>query len=163
MYRTMIISLIASMSENRVIGRDNAIPWDIPADRRRFREITMGHPLIMGRRTFESIGRPLPGRTTIVLTRRSDYHPSGCLVAPGLTDALALCAGADEIFVCGGEELYREALPLAQRLYLTIVNGDWQGDTYFPEFGREFKETCREDVTYPVPLIFLVLERRDFR
>jgi len=159
----MIVSLIASMSENRVIGRDNAIPWDIPVDRRRFREITTGHPLIMGRRTFESIGRPLPGRTTIVLTRRSDYRPSGCLVAPCLTDALALCAGADEVFVCGGGKVYREALPLAQRLYLTIVSGDWQGDTYFPEFDCEFKEICREDVEYPAPLIFLVLERRGFR
>lgn len=156
----MIVYLIAAMAENRVIGRAGAIPWDIPADRRRFREITMGHPVIMGRRTCESIGRPLAGRTTIVLTRRLGYRPDGCLVAASLTEALALCAGADEVFVCGGGEVYREALPLAERLYLTIVAGNWPGDILFPEFGPEFAEVRREEMAGPIAWTYMVLERR---
>src|SRR5512141_435338 len=103
----MIVSIIVAMAENRVIGRGGGIPWNIPDDRRRFRELTMGHPVIMGRKTFESIGRPLSGRRNIILSRQPDYRGEGCCVVHSLEDALSVSAGADEVFICGGEELYR--------------------------------------------------------
>jgi len=140
----MIISLVVAMARNRVIGRAGTIPWDLPADRRRFRELTMGHSLIMGRKTFESIGRPLPGRETIVVTRQAGYRAAGCLVAHSLAEALAQARGSDEVFVCGGGELYREALPLAGRLYLTLLAAEVEGDTFFPELPAEqFREVAR--------------------
>ena len=113
----MKIVLLAAMSENRVIGRENRIPWHLPADLKRFKATTTGHHLIMGRRTFESIpGKPLPGRTSIVLTRRPEYRPQGVLVAHTLDEALGLCAGDEEVFVIGGEEIYRLALPRADEI-----------------------------------------------
>jgi len=129
---TMIISLIAAISGNRVIGREGRIPWDLPADLQRFKALTMGHPLIMGRKTFESIGRPLPGRQTIILTRERDYRVAGCKVAHDLPAALAACGDALEAFVCGGEEVYRQALAVADRIYLTVIQGEVAGDAYFP-------------------------------
>ncbi len=132
----MKIVLLAAMSENRVIGRENRIPWHLPADLRRFKARTTGHHLIMGRRTFESIpGAPgLPGRTSIVLTRRQEYRPQGVLVAHTLDEALGLCAGDDEVFVIGGEEIYRLALPRADEIHLTVVHATIEGDARFPEF-----------------------------
>ena len=157
----MIISLIAAMAENRVIGRDGVIPWDLPEDRRRFRELTMGHPVIMGRTTFESIGRPLPGRQNIVLTRHTGFRADGCLVVTDLRSALEACVGSTEVFICGGGELYREALPLADKLYLTIIEGEVDGDIFFPELpAGEFEETERRSGKGPPPCTFLVLVRR---
>ncbi len=157
----MIISLIAAMAENRVIGRGNTIPWDLPEDRKRFREITMGHPVIMGRKTFESIGRPLPGRKTVVLTRSRDYRTEGCAVAHSLQQALAECAGADEVFVCGGGEVYREAMPLASRIYLTIVHRVVEGDAHFPYIPGDFIETAREEMAETtIPCTFALYERK---
>jgi len=141
----MKISIIAAMAENRVIGRKGTIPWNIPADRRRFRELTMGHPLIMGRKTFESIGRPLPGRANIVLSRQRDFRAKGCIVAASLDDALLACADAEQIFICGGVELYREALPLADYIYLTVVHMECEGDAFFPPIPGEFVEVERVD------------------
>jgi dihydrofolate reductase len=157
----MIISIIAAMAENRVIGRDGAIPWDIPEDRRRFRELTMGRPVIMGRKTYESIGHPLPGRSTIVVTRKAGFRADGCLVVHDLQAALAACAGSDEVFVCGGEVIYREALPLAKRLYLTLVPGMVAGDTRFPEIpGGQFEETERQSGREAPYCTFVLLVRR---
>jgi dihydrofolate reductase len=157
----MVISIIAALAENRVIGRNGAIPWDIPEDRRRFRELTMGHPVIMGRKTFEAIGQPLPGRKNIVLTRQAGYRPDGCLVAHDLAAALAACAGSDEVFICGGGEIYREALPLAERLYLTRIPRKVEGDTFFPEFAfREFEVTERRPGQDVPSCDFIVLTRR---
>lgn len=156
----MALSLIAAVARNRIIGGEGGIPWDIPADRRRFRELTMGHPVIMGRKTYESIGHPLEGRRTIVVTSRPDYRAEGCDVSRGLADALALCCEADEIFVAGGGELYREALPLADGIYLTLVDIDVPGDTTFPELAAgEFVEARREIVSADPPAI-LILYRR---
>jgi dihydrofolate reductase len=155
----MIVAIIAAMAENRVIGRDGTIPWDIPADRSRFRELTLGHPVIMGRRTFETIGRPLPGRTNIILTRQPGYRPAGCLVAPTLQEALAACAGADEVFVCGGEEVYRLALPLADRIYLTIVHREYAGDTFFPPIPSDFVLTERQETGGDPPCTFVLYQR----
>jgi dihydrofolate reductase len=156
----MIISIIAAMAENRVIGRDGELPWDIPADRQRFRELTMGHPVIMGRRTFESIGRPLPGRPTIVLTRRPDYRVAGCQVAHSLDEALAACGDAAEAFICGGEGLYRQTLPLAERIYLTTVHTRCAGDTFFPPIPAEFLETERLAAGEGAPCTFVLYRRR---
>jgi len=130
----MKIVLLAAMSENRVIGRENRIPWHLPADLKRFKATTTGHHLIMGRRTFESIpGKPLPGRTSIVLTRRPEYRPQGVLVAHTLDEALGLCAGDEEVFVIGGEEIYRLALPRADEIQLTVVHATIEGDARFPK------------------------------
>lgn len=132
----MRVSLIAAMAKNRAIGINNGLPWRLPADQRYFKAKTMGHTLIMGRRTFESIGqRPLPGRKTIVVSRRQDYAPPGVEVAPSLDGALARAEG-DEVFVAGGEEIFREALARAHRLYLTRIERDFPGDTFFPELDE---------------------------
>lgn len=155
----MIVAIIAAMAENRVIGRAGAIPWDIPADRRRFRELTLGHPVIMGRRTFESIGRPLPGRTNIILARQPEYQAAGCLVTPSLAEALAACAGAEEVFVCGGEKVYQEALPLASRIYLTIVHRNYAGDTFFPPIPSDFMVVEERDASREIPCTFVLYQR----
>lgn len=156
----MVVSLIAAIASNRVIGNRGGIPWDIPADRRRFRELTTGHPLIMGRKTFESIGRPLPGRRTIVVTRQPDYRADGCEVTHALEDAIALCAGAAELFVAGGGELYSQALHLADRLYLTLVDLEAEGDTTFPDLPEgTFEEEGREQLSSDPPATLVVYRR----
>ena len=133
----MKISVIAAMSENRVIGRDGALPWHLPADLARFKSITTGHTVIMGRKTFESVGQPLPNRRTIVITRNNDYQCAGVFIANSLDEALDHSAHEDEIFILGGEAVYRIALPRADRLYLTIVHATIQGDTHFPPFDPD--------------------------
>lgn len=157
---SMRITLIAAMAENRVIGNRGAIPWHLPDDLARFRAITLGHPVLMGRRTFESIGRPLPGRLNIVLSHREGYAPPGCLVARDLAAALELARDAAELFVCGGGELYREALPLADRILLTLVRGEFPGDVTFPEVPADFVETAREEGAGEPAHLFLTYERR---
>jgi dihydrofolate reductase len=136
----MVVSIIAAMSSNRVIGRTGTIPWHIPQDMRNFRELTTGHALIMGRKTFESIGRPLPGRINIIVTRQTDYAVTGALTAPSLGEALRLAEPAAEVFICGGGEIYRQALPVADRIYLTEINEAVSGDATFPEIpAAEFE------------------------
>jgi len=120
------------MAENGVIGRENALPWHLPNDLKRFKALTSGHSIVMGRRTFDSIGRVLPGRRTIVITRNVDFQAPGADVALTLDRALELTAGEDEVFVVGGAELYRAALPRAARLYLTMVHAAVEGDVRFP-------------------------------
>ncbi len=159
----MIISLIVAMAENRVIGRGPAIPWDLPDDRRRFREATWGRPVIMGRKTFETLERPLAGRLNIVLTRSSDCKPAGCLVARDPEEALRLAQGADEVFVCGGGEVYREFMPRADRIRLTLVHRDFDGDVLFPEIPPEFTVVEKEFVPDTIPHTFLVYERTSGR
>ena len=156
----MIITLIAAMAENRVIGRNGAIPWHLADDLARFRAITMGHPLIMGRKTFDAIGRPLPGRLNIVLTRNVQFAPEGVIVARSLTEALELAGAAGEVFVCGGGEVYREALPLADRIHLTLVRGPYEGDTTFPKIPDEFVEMAREEGEGEPLHSFLTFERQ---
>ncbi len=155
----MIISLIAAMSENRVIGRHNTIPWRLPDDLKRFREITLGHPVIMGRKTFESIGRPLPGRKNIIVTRNTDYHPEDCIVAHNLREALEECADSEEVFICGGGEIFREMLPMAERIYLTVIHEEIEGDTFFPTIPEDFCEVFREKAEAPVPHSFVMYEK----
>lgn len=126
------------MAANRVIGRDGALPWRLPADLKRFKQLTMGHALIVGRKTWESIGRPLPGRTMIVVTRQPGYQAEGTRVVHSVDEALRLAreVSPGEAFVAGGAELYRETLPLADRLHLTRIERDFPGDTRFPEFDE---------------------------
>jgi dihydrofolate reductase len=130
----MRLALIAAMGRNHVIGTDTGLPWHLPRDLKHFRALTLGKPIILGRTTFDQIGRPLPDRPNIVLTRRPDYAPAGVIVVRSPAEALGVAArfGADETVVIGGGEVYREFLPLADRLYLTIVDGEFAGTTVFP-------------------------------
>jgi len=131
--RRPVVSLIVAMDRNRVIGARGRLPWHISEDLKRFRRLTLGHHVVMGRKTWESIGHALPGRTNIVVTRDRSFAAEGVLVAHSLGAALALAAGDEQVFVIGGGELYVQALPLADRLYVTEVHGDFAGDTRFPE------------------------------
>ena len=133
------------MAQNGVIGIDNRLPWRLPEDLQHFRALTTGHTIIMGRKTWESIGKPLPGRQNIVVSRQRDFHAPGALVAASLAAALALVTLPDPVFVIGGAALYREALPAAMRLYFTEIERDFDGDARFPEFSRRsWRETARE-------------------
>jgi dihydrofolate reductase len=152
----MIVSIIAAMAENRVIGRGNEMPWEIPSELKRFKETTMGHPVIMGRKTFESIGHPLAGRKNIIITRQQDYSAAGSIIVPDLQAALAACDGADEVFICGGDTVYREAMSLADRIYLTIIEEEFDGDSFFPEISDDFAEVRRtrvEDEVLPYDMV----------
>jgi len=159
-----MVSVISAIGANRAIGRANRLPWRLPDDLKRFKRITTGHPLVMGRKTFESIGRPLPQRTNIVLTRRNGYAAQGCTVCHSLEDALRRARrapGGEEIFVIGGGEVYAAALPFADRLYLTIVNAaPADADTFFPEF-KAFDRLVSEETgaTGEPAHRFVVLER----
>jgi len=155
-------SIIAAVASNGVIGRDNRLPWHLSDDLKRFRALTMGHHVIMGRRTWESIGRLLPGRTMVIVTRNPGYAVPGCLVAHSLQEAVALAGDDHEVFVIGGAELYREALKSAARVYLTEVHAEFEGDARFPEFDRSaWREVSRESGSDPaLPHDFVVYERR---
>jgi dihydrofolate reductase len=129
----MRLSLIVAVSENNVIGRDGDLPWHLSADLKRFKRLTRGHHIVMGRKTFESIGRMLPGRITVVVTRNAEYQAPGAIVAGSLDDALRRISGDSDVFIVGGAELYRNTLDQAARIYLTAVHADVDGDTCFPE------------------------------
>ena len=152
------------MAQNRVIGVNNTLPWRLPADLGHFRRITTGHHVIMGRRNHESIGKPLPGRNNIVVTRNPDYHAPGCVVTHSLDEALAAAQKDAEVFIIGGAEIYRQAFGRADRIYLTLVHADVHGDTYFPEFDpAQWRETSRErhaaDEKNPYAYSFLTYDR----
>lgn len=139
------LSLIVAMAKNRVIGADGKIPWHLPGELQLFKSVTMGHHIIMGRRTWESINRLLPGRTTVIVTRRQDFAVPGALIAHSLDEAIRYCAGDSETFVIGGGELYRAALPRADRIYLTVVDAEPEGDTRMPEFDtRDWRLTSTQ-------------------
>lgn len=158
------VTLIAARARNGVIGRNNQMPWKIAGEQAYFKRMTMGHPIVMGRKTWESIGRALPGRRNIVVTRDRGYSAMGADVAASLDDALSLAAGADEVFVIGGGQLYAEAMPRASRLMLTEIDADFDGDTFMPAPDRvQWRETSREhhppDVDRPFGYSFVVYER----
>ncbi len=156
----MIISLIAAMAKNRVIGRENSMPWNIPSDRRRFRTITWGHPVLFGRKTFAGLARPLPGRRNIVLTRNPAYRAPGAVVAHDLASAFAACEDADEVFICGGGMVFGEAIALADRIYVAVIHREYDGDTYFPEIPGDFVEISREELDEAIPYGFYRYERK---
>lgn len=153
-------AIIAAMARNRVIGRAGGLPWHLPADLRRFKAITMGHTLVMGRTTYESIGRPLPGRRTIVVTRQPGWMMPGVDVARSVDEALEM-QGASDMFIAGGGDVYRQTLDRVDRLYLTCLGRDVEGDTYFPPFDRAAFTVVAEEAhaDEPLPFTFLTLER----
>jgi dihydrofolate reductase len=161
-----LISLIVAMAQNGVIGRGNALPWRLPEDLRRFREFTLGKPVLMGRKTFESIGRPLPGRANLVLTRDPHWHANGVIAVHSVEEALLQTRTCEELVAIGGAEIYRLLLPLARRIYLTHVHADVPGDTYFPAFDPaqwddlEYR-THPADERHAYPVTFVTLERRN--
>ena len=162
----LIISAVVAMAENRVIGKNNQLPWHLPADLKHFKNITTGHPILMGRKTYESIGKPLPNRTNIVITRDQSYKAPGCEVVSSLEEAIALAAThqSQEIFIIGGAEVYRQLLPRIQRIYLTVVHHTFEGDVYFPELKmNEWHEVEHEshqpDEKNAYTYSFLKLER----
>lgn len=155
------IALIVARARNGVIGRDGRLPWRIAGELAHFKRTTIGHPILMGRKTWESIGRPLPGRRNIVVTRNAGYVAQGAEVATSLAQALALCAEADQVFVIGGAELYAQALPLAARAIVTEIDADFDGDTRFPALDpAQWQEVAREPGAGTPPHAFVTYERR---
>jgi dihydrofolate reductase len=141
----MSISIIVAMAANRTIGINNTLPWRCPEDLKHFKSLTMGHHMIMGRKTYDSIGKPLPGRTTVVVSRNPSLEIEGCIVTHSLKEAIAACPGNTEIFVVGGAELYAQALPLASTLYITEIRQEVQGDAHFPAIDKTvWHEIARE-------------------
>jgi dihydrofolate reductase len=139
------ITLIVARARNGVIGRDGALPWRLPEDLAFFKRTTMGHPIVMGRRTWQSIGRPLPGRRSIVVSRQAGFVATGAEVVPSLDEALRLCEGSAELFVIGGAQLYADALPRAERLIVTEIDADFDGDTHWPAPDpARWREAARE-------------------
>lgn len=158
------ISLIAAMAENRVIGINNTLPWHLPADFKHFKSVTMGKPILMGRKTYESIGRPLPGRTNVIITNNSDYCAEGCEVVNSIDEALSLTSDQPEVMVIGGASFYQQTLPIAHKIYLTIIHHNFEGDAHFVEFDqsqwREVERVDHEaDEKNGYPYSFVTLER----
>ncbi|KOY83522.1 dihydrofolate reductase [Lysinibacillus macroides] len=139
-----MISLIVAHDDHYVIGYNNGMPWHLPGDLQYFKHKTMGKPMIMGRKTFESIGRPLPGRRNIVITRDPNYSAEGIETVTGLEDALALAGDVPEIMIIGGEQIFRLSMAMADRLYITKINHSFQGDTYFPKYEQDFVQVSSE-------------------
>ena len=161
----MIRSLVVAVAENGVIGRNNQLPWRLPEDLAYFKRVTMGHPIIMGRRTYESIGRPLPGRTNIVVTNNRDFEAAGCIVVHSLEEAWKAAGNAGEVSIIGGTALFQATLPVADRIHLTEVHANVEGDTFFPHFDRhDWRETevmrHAADARHTYPFRIVVLDRR---
>jgi dihydrofolate reductase len=161
----MIVSIIAALSDNNVIGRGNRIPWRQSSDLKRLKALTMGHHLLMGRKTFQSLDRPLPGRTIIVITRDRSFHADGVLTAHSLERAIDMARLDDEVFIGGGSQIYEQALRLSDRMYLTRVHAEIVGDAFFPEFDDVTEwnlidvEHCEADEKNEYPYSFLTYER----
>jgi dihydrofolate reductase len=162
-YESGRISLIAAIGKERELGLNGKLLWHLPDDMQRFKTLTTGHPVIMGRKTWESLPerfRPLPGRVNIVVTRQTHYEATGAIIVDSLEAARAAATGANEIFVIGGGELYAAALPLANRLYLTLVGATVEADTFFPQYEQDFELISDEAGTGEPPHQFLILERK---
>lgn len=157
----MEIIIIAAMAQNRVIGNKGAIPWQVPGELQRFKAITMGHVVVMGRKTYESIGKPLPGRTNIVISRQENYAVPDCRVAGSLGEALSMCGKDAKVFICGGGEIYRQAMTLADAIYLTVLDRDVGGDTLFPEINDSLYALIEDErISGPESYSFRVYEKR---
>ena len=159
-----MVSIIVAIAENGVIGDKNALLWNIKEDMRRFRSTTTGHPVIMGRKTFESIGRPLPKRTNVVITRDTELQIEGCTMAHSLTEAVEMFDSSEEVFIIGGAQIYSQAMPIADRLYLTIIDKEYEGDSSFPEIDynswRQIScEKFERGEEFEYPFSFITLER----
>lgn len=157
------ISIISALAKNRVIGINNTLPWRLPEDLKYFKSLTLGHHILMGRKTYESIGKPLPSRTTVIITRGSFLAPEGVKIAHSLQEAIEDCGDDHEIFFVGGAELYAQALPLADRLYLTEIQAEVEGDAWFPAFDknrwREISRDRRHEEKIGMEYHFVVYDR----
>ena len=163
----MLVSLVAAVAENNVLGRDNQLPWHLPADLKYFKQLTTGHHVLMGRKTWESIGKPLPNRISLVVSRSDDFRPEGAAVVRTVEEGIeaARNAGETELFIIGGGEIFRLAMPLADRIYLTRINHNFEGDVFFPEIDTNlWKETKSErftaDEKNPYGYCFVMLMRK---
>ncbi|MBS3902798.1 MAG: type 3 dihydrofolate reductase [Anaplasmataceae bacterium] len=159
------ISIIAAIGKNRELGLKNSLLWHLPDDLKRFKQLTLGHPVLMGRKTYESIGKPLPQRTNIIISRSLDYSAPGCTVAKSIAEALEKTGKDEEVFVIGGEEIYKQVIPNANRMYLTCVDIETEADAFFPEFQEEEWDRALEehhpaDEKHPHAFTFKILERR---
>jgi dihydrofolate reductase len=162
-----MIALVVAIAENRVIGKDNQLIWHLPKDLQHFKKLTLGHPMVMGRKTFEAIGKPLPGRTSIIVTHQPNYAaPEGCIVAPSLEKALEHGLALDEqVMVVGGGEIYKQALPLAEIVYLTLVHESFEGDVVFPDLEADVWEVTDQEEHLPdekhaYPFTFFTFRRK---
>ncbi|MFV8408937.1 type 3 dihydrofolate reductase [Vibrio owensii] len=159
----MIISMIAAMADNRIIGKDNQMPWHLPADFAWFKRCTMGKPVVMGRKTYESIGRPLPGRLNIAISRDASLSIEGVTTVTSIEQALEVAGEVEEVMIIGGGAIYAACLPMANKLYVTHIEAEIDGDTQFPDWGTEFKETYSEayqaDEKNAYNMRFTVLEK----
>ena len=160
----MTISIIVAIAQNNAIGKNNQLLWHMPNDLKHFKEITSGRTIIMGRKTFDSVGKPLPRRRNIVVTRQ-DIQIPGCEVVKSVEEGLALCTGEDEVFIGGGAEIYKQAMDITNRIYLTIIHQEFEADTFFPEIDySQWAEISREDYQpddkNPLPYSFITLARR---
>jgi dihydrofolate reductase len=161
-----MISLIWAMDENRVIGKNNQLPWHLPADLKFFKKSTMGHPIVMGRKTYQSIGRPLPGRENIIITRNQEFSCEGCTVLHSVNELIQYAQQLEqEIFIIGGAEIFKEVFPVADRLYITKIYAEFEGDTYFPKIDMEqwkpvFREPGVTDEKNPYRYEFFIYERK---
>ena len=163
------LSILVAMARNRVIGQNNTLPWHLPADLRHFKSLTMGKTIVMGRKTYQSIGRPLPGRANIIITRQTSYEVPGAVVVNSIEDALKVCRETSvhdsEIFIIGGEKLFRQTIKICQRMYITEIQRDFEGDTFFPEFNpNDWEETQRDkhfsDDDNRMEYHFVILDRK---
>lgn len=161
-----MIAIVVAAAENNVIGKDNGLIWHLPADLRHFKQITMGHPILMGRKTYESIGKPLPGRTSVIITTQKDYEAEGCIVTHSVQEAVAQARQLDEdLYIIGGAHIYEQTLPVTDRIYMTRVHASFNGDVYFPELDEKDWETVEEEHHEPdeknkYSYSFLTLQRK---
>ncbi|WP_299754418.1 dihydrofolate reductase [uncultured Pontibacter sp.] len=162
-----MIAIVVAAAENNVIGKDNDLIWYLPADLKHFKRLTMGHPMIMGRKTYEAIGKPLPGRTSIIITSQIDYHADGCIVVHSLEEAIAKGKelDAEQVSIIGGANVYRQALPYTDKVYLTRVHHTFDGDAYFPELPENKWQVVEQEQHEPdeknkYSYTFLTLERK---
>jgi dihydrofolate reductase len=158
------ITIVVAIAQNHAIGKDNQLLWNLPKDLKHFKDITTGHTVIMGRKTYDSVGKPLPKRRNIIITRQN-ITIDGCEVVSSIEDALALCADEEEVFVVGGAEIYRQSMHLVNRIYLTIVKKDFEADSFFPpinekEWNTVAQENFEPDEKNNLPFSFITLERR---
>lgn len=140
-----MITIIAAVAENKALGKDNQLIWHLPADLKRFKQVTLGHHIIMGRKTFESLGKPLPKRTTIIITRNKDYKQEGCIVVNSLPEAIKAAATDENPYILGGAEIYKQALEIADKLDLTFVHHSFEADAFFPEINNTIWEETERD------------------
>nr|WP_235857443.1 dihydrofolate reductase [Paenibacillus albiflavus] len=160
----MIISIIVAISINRVIGMDEVIPWKIRGEQKRFKDLTLGNSIIMGRKTYESIGKPLPNRKTIIITRNQELIIDNCKTVRSLEEAYRLLKDEEEVFIAGGGEVYKEALPHADKIYLTVIDQHIEGNIFFPEFNEDdFNITYQEKVQAEIPYTYFTFERKTYK